>query len=136
MNAINQIKTAIIDYLSECEIDESLSVVDGKQIASFDPPLVAVDVTSSEAHSSALSMVHRAEVQIVLRCHPGDDTDSLAGWTDQIESALYDNSALSVMFSDAGMIVYEWIYAGTTQEWDESMHETRFAASILIQRTA
>lgn len=136
MNAANQIKQTIIDYLTECSIDDSLSIVDAKQVDIFDPPLIAVDVASSEVHSSALSMVHRAEVQILLRCHAGDDNDNLTSWADMIESALYDNTALTAIFSDGGMIVYEWLYSGSVQEWDESMNQTMFSASILVQRTA
>jgi hypothetical protein len=135
MTATQQIKQAVIDYLTACEIDPDLQIVDAKQREVFDLPIVAVDIIATEAHSSALSMVHRAEVSIMLRSHPGDEAEAaIQSWSDRIESALYDNSAITAIFSDAGIMVYEWIYAGNTQIWDESVLGVEFTASTLVQR--
>ena len=135
MTASQQIKKAVIDYLTACEIDPDLQIVDAKQREVFDLPIVAVDIIATEAHSSALSMVHRAEVSIILRSHPGDEVEAMVqSWSDRIESALYDNSAITSIFSDSGIMVYEWLYAGNTQIWDESVLGVEFTASTLVQR--
>lgn len=131
-----KIKQAAIDYLTACEIDDDLLVVDAEIRTEIELPCIAVKVESMEPHSSALSMVHRAEVSLTLRSHPGDDTeDTFNGWADLIESALHDKSTVSAIFSDAGLTVYEWLYAGATTEWDESTVEQTFRASVLCQRT-
>jgi hypothetical protein len=135
MTASKKIKTAVMEYLSGCGLDESISIVDADSRADLVLPSLAVDVPSMDAHSTALSMVHRAEVELTLRSHVGDDaeTDVLA-WSDQIESALHDSSGLAAIFSDAAMTVYEWTYGGSKTEWDESTSEITFSASVLVQR--
>lgn len=131
-----QIKQAAIDYLTACEIDDDLPVVDAETRAEIQLPCIAVNVESLDAHSSTLSMVHRAEVSVTLRSHPGDDSEeTFNGWADLIESALHDNSTVSAIFSDAEITIYEWVYAGSTTEWDESAVEQTFRASVLCQRT-
>lgn len=135
MTASQKIKTAVIDYLTECGLDESISIVDADSRAELALPTLAVDVPSIEAHSTALSMVHRAEVQLTLRSHTGDDTEAdVLAWSDQIESALHDSSGLASVFSDAALTVYEWTYGGSKTEWDESTSEVTFTASVLVQR--
>lgn len=135
MTASQQIKTAVIDYLSECGLDESISIVDADSRAEIELPVLAVDVPSIEAHSTALSMVHRADVELTLRSHVGDDSESdVLAWSDQIESALHDSSGLAAVFSDAALTVYEWTYGGSKTEWDESTSEVTFTASVLVQR--
>jgi len=126
-----------MDYLAQCGLDESLTIADADARAEMTLPVLAIDVSGMEAHSQALAMVHRAEVVITLRSHTGDDSEAdVLAWSDQIESALHDSSSLAAVFSDAEMTVYEWIYAGSTTEWDESTSEVIFSASVLVQRTA
>ena len=135
MTASQQIKSAVLDYLNECTFDESISIVDADTREVMTLPTLAVDISSMEAHSQALSMVYRAEVEIVLRSHTGDDTEAdVLAWADQVESALHDSSGLAAIFSDADLTVYEWTYGGSTTEWDESTSEVRFSASVLVQR--
>lgn len=135
MTASQQIKAAVIEYLNECTFDESISVVDADSRAQLDLPILAVDISSMDAHSQALSMVHRAEVEIILRSHTGDDTEAdVLAWSDQVESALHDSSALAAIFSDASLTIYEWTYGGSTTDWDEATSEVTFTASVLVQR--
>lgn len=137
MTANRQIKNALIDYLTECNLDEYLTIYDAEQRAQIELPTLAVGVSGMEAHSQALSMVHRADVVITLRSHAGDDTETdVDTWSDLIESALHDSSKLAAVFSNAGLTVYEWTYAGSETTWDESTSEVAFTASVLIQRTA
>jgi hypothetical protein len=135
MTAARLIKAAVIFYLGECELDEDISIVDADARAEIELPTLTVAVESMEPHSIALNMVHRAEVSITLRSHPGDDTETeIQTWSDQIESALHDSSGLAAVFSNAGITVYEWTYAGAETEWDEATSEVTFSASILVQR--
>lgn len=137
MTASQQIKNAVLDYLAGCDFDTDLTLVDGKQRAEIALPTLAVEVAGIDSHSSALSMVHRAEVVITLRSHSGDESlISVETITDQVETALYDNSAVAASLTDADLTVYEWIYSGSQQEWDESVLEVSFAVSALIQRLA
>jgi len=137
MTASQQIKAAVIDYLTECGLDESISIVDADSRAEIALPILAVDVPSMEAHSTALSMVHRADVELTLRSHVGDDSESdVLAWSDQIESALHDSSGLAAVFSDASLTVYEWTYGGSKTEWDEATSEVTFLASVLVQRNS
>ena len=136
MTASNQIKSAVMEYLIQCGLDESIAIVDADSRAELTLPSIAVDVGGMEAHSNAISMVHKAEVTLTLRSHVGDDaeTDVLA-WSDQIESAMHDSSSLAAVFSDAAMTVYEWLYGGAQTQWDESTSEVKFTASVMVQRT-
>lgn len=135
MTAANKIKSAIITYLDQCGLDESITIVDADSRAELALPTLAVDVSGMEAHSQALSMVHRAEVSLTLRSHTGDDAEAdVLAWSDQIESALHDSSGLAAIFSDAALTVYDWTYSGAQTEWDESISEVTFSASVLVQR--
>jgi hypothetical protein len=137
MTASRKIKTVVMDYLGQCGLDEGISIVDADSRAELALPTLAVDVPSMGAHSTALSMVHRAEVELTLRSHTGDDTETdVLAWADQIESALHDSSGLAAIFSDAAMTVYEWTYGGSKTEWDESTSEVTFSASVLVQRNS
>ena len=136
MTASKQIKTAVLEYLAERELDSEISIVDADKRAEIALPCLAVAVEGIEAHSQALSMVHRAAVSITLRSHAGDETeDSVQSWSDQIESALHDSSGLAAVFSNAGLTVYEWTYGGAQTVWDESISEITFSAEVLVQRT-
>lgn len=135
MTASRQIKAAVIDYLKQCGLDADIAIVDADQRAAVALPCLAVSVESMEAHSQALSMVHRATVEVSLRSHTGDDTETdFQTWSDQIESALHDSSGLAAVFSSGGLTVYEWTYAGSDTEWDESTSEVTFSAAVLVQR--
>jgi hypothetical protein len=135
MTAARQIKAAVIAYLSECELDEEIAIVDAEARTVIELPTLAVAVSSAGAHSTALNMVHRAEVAITMRSHAGDETeDCVQTWADQIESALHDSSSLSAIFSSAGLTVYDWTYAGSDTAWDEATTEITFSASVLVQR--
>jgi len=135
MTAAKKIKNAIIAHLGTCELDPDISIVDADIRAELELPTLAVAVRSIDSHSQALNMVHRADVEIILRSHTGDETESnVQAWADQVESALHDSSSLVATFTDDDMTVYEWTYNGAQTEWDESTSEVTFAASILVQR--
>lgn len=135
MTSTNQIKQALIAYLETCGLNESISIKDADARAEIQLPTLAVDIPGVEAHSVELPMVQRAQIEIILRSHVGDDTeDDVLEWSDQIETALHDISALRGVFSDASLNVYEWIYDGAKTDWDEATSEVTFSANILVQR--
>lgn len=135
MTATQQLKTAVITYLTENEVDDAITIVDGKQRTEIELPTLAVEVASSDAHSAALHMVHNCELELTLRTHSGDEDDAdVDSWIDRIESLLHDYSSLAATLSDAGITVYEILYQGSTQDWDEAVLETTFALSCVIQR--
>ena len=137
MTAARQIKAALMTYLGECSLSDALAIVDADSRAEIALPVLSVAVTGIESHSQALSMVHRASVNITLRSHSGDETEiDIQAWSDQIESALHDSSSLAAALSTAGLTVYEWTYNGAETEWDEATSEVTFSASVMVQRTA
>ena len=135
MTTAQRIKDALISYLQEFNPDESISIVDGKQRAEIAMPTLAVDVTSVSAHSVALSMVHTATVQCVLRCHAGDESDAdIPAWIDAVESLLFDVSGVKAAITGPYVLCYDFTYNGSEQEWDESTLEVTFSADCVFAK--
>ena len=119
MTTSQRIKLSLIAVLNAAKPDESITVVDAKQRGELSLPLLAVDVTSTTAHSEALQNVERIELTATLRVHSGDDED-IDAWVDQIETVLTDVSFMKAATSDL-VKVYAWTYSGSVPEWDESV---------------
>jgi hypothetical protein len=135
MTTTQRIKDALIVLLDDNKPDESISVVDARQRVEIELPVLAVDVTGTAAHSVALSMVTQAEVQITLRHHSGDEAEAdIPAWIDCIESLLHDKSRVIGTLNETRVIFYDWNYNGSTQDFDESVLEVSFTASILFAR--
>jgi hypothetical protein len=134
MTATQQLKQALITYLSDQEID-GVTVVDETQRAAFILPIIAIGIDSAEVFNPALPMVHKASVNITLRAHSGDEDESdMATWANQIESCLHDRSAVSSVLSDANLKMHEWTYNGSVEEWDDVIYHVTFSAECVIQR--
>ena len=134
MTATQQIKTGLMAYLGEIEL-AGVSVVDPNQRAEFILPILAVDVPACEVFNQALPMVHKAEITVTLRAHSGDEDEaSIDTWTDLVESALHDRSALTDTLNSSGIRVYEWTYNGSLREWDEAVLHITFTAECVVQR--
>lgn len=135
MTSAQNIKESLMAYLTEHTPDESIAIVDAKQRADIDLPTLAVDCTGTEAHSTTLSMVHRASIECVLRCHMGDEDDAdIPAWIDTIESVLFDVSGCKEAITSDHVKAYDFIYSGSSQEWDESVLEVTFSAECLFAR--
>lgn len=135
MTTAQRIKDALIDYLTINVPDESITVTDANARTVIEMPALAVDIQGSQAHSPALSMVNRAEVALVLRAHSGDEPEAdIPAWIDQIESLLFDSSVMLDVINGSNVMIYEWIYNGSTQAWDEAVLEVSFSASVLFAR--
>ena len=132
MTTSQRIKLSLIAVLNAAKPDESITVVDAKQRGELSLPLLAVDVTSTTAHSEALQNVERIELTATLRVHSGDDED-IDAWVDQIETVLTDVSFMKAATSDL-VKVYAWTYSGSVQEWDESVLEVSFTIETLCSR--
>lgn len=132
MTTSQRIKLSLIAVLNAAKPDESITVVDAKQRGELALPLLAVDVTSTTAHSEALQNVERIELTATLRVHSGDDED-IDAWVDQIETVLTDVSFMKAATSDL-VKVYSWTYSGSVQEWDESVLEVSFTIETLCSR--
>lgn len=134
MNTTKRLITGLVEYLGDMSPDEAITVCDAKRREDVDLPTLAVDVTSAEPHSVALSNVMRTTVEITLRSHAGDETaETIDGWADDIEALLNDeDTMLSVL--DDGIRVDHWLYQGSEEEWDESVVEIRFVAECLVTR--
>lgn len=135
MTTAQRIKDALISYLQEFTPDESIAIVDARARAEIDLPTLTVDVTGSAAHSVALSMVHTATVQCVLRCHAGDESDAdVPAWIDAIESLLYDVSGAKAAITGSNVLCYDFVYNGSEQEWDEALLEVTFTADCTFAK--
>jgi hypothetical protein len=130
-------KKNLIDWLAD-ELDgiaPSVSVVDAKQLANVELPTLAVDITSSAAHSIAIPGTMRLGVEIVLRAHSGDhNDDEIENLIDDIESLLFDPSAIKYHLHD-GIQIDHWFYNGSEEDWDESIIEVTFDAEALVRGT-
>lgn len=134
MTTTQRLKARLIAYLGDVSPSDDIAIVDARQRAEIELPTLSVDVPSAEAHSVVLANIQRCEVEIVLRCHAGDEADAdVNEWIDQIESALNDPSAIrAIMGSKIRMD--HWLYTGSVQDWDESVMETTFSAECLVTR--
>ena len=135
MTSAQNIKESLIAHLIAHMTDEAITIIDGKQRAEISLPTLAVDCTGTEAHSTTLSMVHRASVECVLRCHVGDEPDAdVSAWIDIIESILFDVSGIKEAITGNHVKAYDFVYSGSSQDWDESVLEVSFSAECLFAR--
>ena len=107
---------------------ESVTIVDGTQTAEISLPTIAVEVSSSEAHSVAMAKVQRVGMEITLRRHTGDT--SSATWTDKLETALNNPSNIKAL-STSSIQIDHWLYGGNEQTFDESTVETKYTGEAL-----
>jgi hypothetical protein len=135
MTTTQRLKESLRTYLATVNpAPDDITVVDAKQRAEITLPTLAIDVPSAEPHSVSLAHVQRCDVEIVLRCHAGDESDAdIDAWIDQLESALNDPTSIKSILDD-GIRMDHWLYQGSTQEWDESMLEVTFSAQCLVTR--
>lgn len=130
-----KLKDNLIAYLTETNPDaDQISIADKTARATFDLPMITVDVPSAEAHSIALCNVQRCEVEITLRCHSGDEPEAeIPAWQDVLESVLNDPSRVKSACAN-GIRMDFWNYDGSETTWDESTMETRYTATCLVTR--
>jgi hypothetical protein len=134
MTVSQRLKAAVIDVLDEYKPDESIAIVDAKSRSEIEFPTLAVDVVSASSHSAALAMVEKVSMVMTLRVHSGDSEESsIDCWSDTIESAMHDESAMRDLLAQ-GLIVHQWLYQGSDQDWGEEVVEVNFRADALVSR--
>ena len=135
MTTTQRIKDALVAYLTENTPDESIAIVDARQRAEIELPTLAVDVVGTSAHSTTLSMVTQAQVQITLRHHSGDEADAdIPSWIDSLESLFFDKSRMIDVLNETNVLFYDWNYNGSTQDFDDAILQVEFTAGILFAR--
>lgn len=134
MTVSQRLKLAVIDVLDEYKPDESIAIVDAKSRSDIELPTLAVDVVSAAAHSEALAMVQKVSMEMTLRVHSGDSEESsIDCWIDTIESAMHDGSAMRDLLAK-GLIIHQWLYHGSDQDWSDEIVEIHFRADALASR--
>lgn len=135
MTTTQHIKETLIAYLNDHSPDEAITIVDARQRAEISLPTLAVDITGTSAHSSTLSMVTQAQIEIKLRSHAGDEADvDIPSWIDQLESLFFDKSSIIAALNQEPVLFYDWNYNGSTQDFDDAILEVSFTADILFSR--
>jgi hypothetical protein len=136
MTTAQRIKSILIDHLRNHLPDESISVVDANQRTLATLPAMAVAVPTTEPHSAALWNVERTQIEITLRIHIGDEDEEydLESWIDQIESTLNDPSAMTDLTILQRLIIHDWQYKGSNQEYSDATLDTTFRAECLASK--
>lgn len=136
MTATQRIKNGLMAYLGELSLD-GVTTVDANQRAEFILPIMAVDVPACDAFNQSLPMVNNATAVVTLRAHSGDEDDaSISSWIESVEIAMRDKAAITSLLYDHGMVVHNWTYSGSVQEWDESVLHVTFPAECIVQMNA
>ena len=136
MNTQKRLKDLLIAYMIEKRPSADIEVIDSKQTDLAVLPSLAVSVPSVEPHSKALWNVERCQLSMTLRLHVGDteDTALLDDWMDSIETTLANPNQLVQLGSEADIVIFDWTYNGSIQEWDDSAIDTTFSAECLVTR--
>lgn len=114
-------------------LTQGITIVDGRQRDDVDLPCVAVVVTDSESHSVALPSYQRCSVEVTMRSHAGDSsTDTPDAWGAIIEESLQNPQTMKSINNPEIQITH-WAYNGTTEDWDESVHEVIFSCECIIK---
>ena len=130
----NRLKAGIVDALTAAFAHEEITVVDGTQRAAVPMPMIAVQVTSADAYSAALRTVQRVKVAITLGVHYGDDEPGMIqAWIDTLEELLANGNDMKELATN-GIRIFDWVYSGAVEMWDEETHATEFSVSVIATR--
>jgi hypothetical protein len=133
MNIQRKLKTILIDYLNQDKPDLNIEVIDAKRLDIATLPIIAVEISNESAHSQALWSVIACQVSILYRVHAGDiDQSELDNHLEQIESKLQDPNVMVQLGDENSLVFFNWLYQGSTQDWNESMIDTVFTAECLV----
>jgi hypothetical protein len=135
MNIQRRLKMLLIDHLLSQKPQVDIEVVDAKRLDEAVLPTIAVEITSENAHSQALWNVIVCQVAILYRNHAGDiDQEQLDANNDAIEQALQNPNIMLDLGSEAGLVIFNWIYQGSTQDWSDSLIDTIYSAQCIVTR--
>lgn len=133
MNIQRTLKKILIDYLSDNKPTEDIEVVDAKRLDLATLPIMAVEVTNEAAHSQALWNVIVCQVSILYRVHAGDvEQADLDDHLTFIEQAIQDPNNIMALGDESSLVIFNWLYQGSTQDWNDSMIDTVFNAECIV----
>ena len=133
MNIQRQLKTILIDYLSGYKPTADIEVIDAKRLDLATLPTIAIEVTNEAAHSQALWNVIVCQVSILYRVHAGDvEQTELDDHLEAIEQAIQDPNSMVELGDESSLVIFNWLYQGSTQDWNDSMIDTVFTAECIV----
>ena len=135
MNIQKRLKALLIEHLSNHKPDVNIEVIDAKRLDEAVLPTIAVEIPSENAHSQALWNVIVCQVAILYRNHVGDiEQEQLDANNDAIEQALQNPNIMLDLGSEAGLVIFNWIYQGSSQDWSDSLIDTVYTAQCIVTR--
>jgi hypothetical protein len=133
MNIQRALKTILIDYLSGYKPSADIEVIDAKRLDLATLPTIAIEVTNEAAHSQSLWNVIVCQVSILYRVHAGDvDQSDLDDHLEAIEQAIQDPNSMVALGDESSLVIFNWLYQGSTQDWNDSMIDTVFTAECIV----
>ena len=133
MNIQRTLKSILIDYLSDNKPTAEIEVIDAKRLDLATLPILAVEVSNEAAHSQALWNVIVCQVSILYRVHAGDvEQSELDDHLAVIEQAIQDPNSMIALGDESSLVIFNWLYQGSTQDWNDSMIDTVFTAECIV----
>lgn len=133
MNIQRTLKSILIDYLSDNKPTAEIEVIDAKRLDLATLPILAVEVSNEVAHSQALWNVIVCQVSILYRVHAGDvEQSELDDHLAVIEQAIQDPNSIIALGDESSLVIFNWLYQGSTQDWNDSMIDTVFTAECIV----
>lgn len=135
MNVARRLKNKLINYLEPHKPASDIIVIDGKNLDEATLPVIAVEISSESAHSHALWNVLNCRVSILYRVHAGDVTqDTLDDHLDALEVVLQDPATIVALSDENDLTIFNWLYQGSVQDWNDSSIDTVFTAECVVTR--
>jgi hypothetical protein len=133
MNIQRTLKSILIDYLTQHKPAVDIEVIDAKRLDLATLPTIAVEVGNEAAHSQALWNVINCQVSILYRVHAGDvEQSELDDHLEAIEQVIQDPNEMIVLGDESSLVIFNWLYQGSTQNWNDSMIDTVFSAECIV----
>ena len=133
MNIQRTLKSILIDYLTQNKPSANIEVVDAKRLDLATLPTIAVEVSNESAHSQALWNVIVCQVSILYRVHAGDiEQSELDDHLEVIEQAIQNPNDMVILGDESSLVIFNWLYQGSTQDWNDSMIDTVFTAECIV----
>jgi hypothetical protein len=133
MNIQRTLKSILIDYLTQNKPAANIEVVDAKRLDLATLPTIAVEVSNESAHSQALWNVIVCQVSILYRVHAGDiEQSELDDHLGVIEQAIQNPNDMIILGDESSLVIFNWLYQGSTQDWNDSMIDTVFTAECIV----
>ena len=133
MNIQRTLKSILIDHLTQNKPAANIEVVDAKRLDIATLPTIAVEVGNESAHSQALWNVIVCQVSILYRVHAGDiEQSELDDHLGVIEQAIQNPNDMVILGDESSLVIFNWLYQGSTQDWNDSMIDTVFSAECIV----